>query len=114
MRVAADTRKKVVQGLDDLDEIFMGMERFLKTFPKDDKIRKTSINLIVSTFEAVELAIGFFTSSTSKNLFSGTPLHTVMADQMQLEEHVTQSSTETRTRKICVIASSRSNVVVNN
>lgn len=53
-------------GLDDLVDTFSKAEFFLGTFPEDMNVTRASISLVVSTFEATERVIGFFTSSGCK------------------------------------------------
>ncbi|ORY62060.1 uncharacterized protein BCR38DRAFT_466838 [Pseudomassariella vexata] len=63
VKIAASVRKEVLEGLDGLIPIFSDVEVFLGTFPTDSTIRNTSIDLIITTLEAVEQAIGFFISN---------------------------------------------------
>lgn len=59
-------RQKVLGGFDDLIAMFSDVELFLGTFPGDENIRNASISITVSTLDAIEKAIRFFTSNDSK------------------------------------------------
>lgn len=59
-------RDEVLKELDGLVDIFSEVEFFLGTFPQDVNITRTSTLLVVSTFEATERVIGFFTSNDCK------------------------------------------------
>lgn len=48
---------------DNIDISFQEIELFLQIFPDDDNIINASIELVVSTFTAVESVIGFFIQS---------------------------------------------------
>ncbi|KAK7417428.1 hypothetical protein QQX98_004547 [Neonectria punicea] len=63
VKTAAEVRGKVLQGLDSLMAIFSDVELFLGTFPKDASIHNASVELTVTTLEAIEHAIGFFISN---------------------------------------------------
>ena len=45
---------------DDIDIMFSEIELFLQSFPDDQNIDKASVNLVVTTFSAIESVIGFF------------------------------------------------------
>ncbi|RAL07135.1 uncharacterized protein BO97DRAFT_464619 [Aspergillus homomorphus CBS 101889] len=62
--MASKVREKVTSAFEPeaLKDDFESIEFFRATFPKDRKIRKKSVTLAVSVFEAIENAIGFFLS----------------------------------------------------
>ncbi|KAK3983790.1 hypothetical protein QBC44DRAFT_391456 [Cladorrhinum sp. PSN332] len=61
IKKAAEVRKQVLEGLDNLTTLFADAELFLATFPEDLNIRQASIDLTVAVLDTVEHAIGFFT-----------------------------------------------------
>ncbi|KAJ0414354.1 hypothetical protein BJY00DRAFT_321098 [Aspergillus carlsbadensis] len=63
LKTTADLRKQVVDGFDGLVHLFSDVELFLGTFPRDENIKRASLTLTVSTLEAIEQAIKFFTTS---------------------------------------------------
>ncbi|EFX02414.1 hypothetical protein CMQ_2463 [Grosmannia clavigera kw1407] len=62
VKVASEVRKEVnsFDG-EKLDQLFADIEVFLGTYPKDENIKKASVDLVVAILKAVEDAIGFFT-----------------------------------------------------
>lgn len=56
-------RGQALQGFDGLIPIFSDVEVFLGTFPKDVGIQNASVELLVTTLNAIERAIGFFISN---------------------------------------------------
>jgi hypothetical protein len=63
VKSAAKVRETVLESLNDLIIIFGDVELFLATFPQDANIRRSSIELTVTTLVAIENAIGFFLSN---------------------------------------------------
>lgn len=47
--------------------MFGDVEVFLSTFPEDENIEKSSIELVVVIFKAIEDAIGFFIQSSGES-----------------------------------------------
>ncbi|KAJ0164049.1 hypothetical protein CTA2_1862 [Colletotrichum tanaceti] len=62
VKKGAEVRKQLSDSLDDLIPIFSDVELYLSTFRGDEHIRKAAVDLAVAVLEAVERAIGFFTS----------------------------------------------------
>ncbi|KAF2136545.1 uncharacterized protein K452DRAFT_279824 [Aplosporella prunicola CBS 121167] len=62
--IASEAREEVIQGFSDLHQPLSRIETLTAIFMLDENIRKASINLIVAVFNAIELAIGFFTKRT--------------------------------------------------
>ncbi|PYH77630.1 hypothetical protein BO82DRAFT_177229 [Aspergillus uvarum CBS 121591] len=62
--MASKVREKVTTAFEPeaLEDDFESIEFFMATFPRDRKIRKTSIVLVVAIFQAIENAIAFFLS----------------------------------------------------
>ncbi|KAH8746441.1 hypothetical protein F5882DRAFT_471415 [Hyaloscypha sp. PMI_1271] len=87
VKTAADARKEILEGFDDLDPVFSDVERFLTTFPKALNIRNASIDLIVRVLVAIERGIGFFTRSGLirglSAVFSGEEYERVLRDNLQ-------------------------------
>ncbi|KLU91597.1 hypothetical protein MAPG_10115 [Magnaporthiopsis poae ATCC 64411] len=69
VKSAAHVRQQAVNAFDGLIPIFSDVELFLGTFPGDVRIRKASVDLIATTLDAIERAIGFFISN---ELWRGT------------------------------------------
>ncbi|KAH7009847.1 hypothetical protein EDB80DRAFT_414775 [Ilyonectria destructans] len=63
VNTAASVRGQALQGFDGLIPIFSDVEVFLGTFPKDVGIQNASVELLVTTLDAIERAIGFFISN---------------------------------------------------
>ena len=63
VKTAASVREKAVGAFDGLIPIFSDVELFLGTFPGDVRIRRASVDLTVTTLDAIERAIGFFISN---------------------------------------------------
>lgn len=68
MSTAAKTRQEVLKSLSDLDETFLNIDSFTATFPRDVKVRQTSILLVVAIFTAVERAMEFFAKSAGQSV----------------------------------------------
>ncbi|WQF85736.1 hypothetical protein CDEST_10750 [Colletotrichum destructivum] len=62
VKKGAEVRDQVSDSLDGLIPIFSDVELFLSTFRGDENIRKAAVDLAVAVIEAIERAIGFFTS----------------------------------------------------
>jgi hypothetical protein len=76
VRNAAKKRQTILEGFDNVDEIFADVELFLGTFPEDENIKVASIGLVVTTFTAIEQAIEFFTKHLGKLSHTGRiPMH---------------------------------------
>lgn len=90
-------------GLDDLVKTFSKVEFFLGTFPEDTNVTKASISLVVSTFEATEKVIGFFTSNECKSGISPLAGEKDLVQMIyQFQEVVKPFSREkTNTKKPC-------------
>lgn len=71
VKAAALVRKQVVDAFDSLIHIFSDVELFLGTFPNDVRIRRASVDLTVTTLDAIERAIGFFISNECESRFLG-------------------------------------------
>ncbi|GLA40583.1 hypothetical protein AnigIFM63309_008417 [Aspergillus niger] len=69
--MASQVREQVTMALDPktLEEHFERIEFFLATFPRDPKIRSTSVDLVVAILKAIEDAIGFFLSPQVKRIW---------------------------------------------
>ncbi|KAK6836030.1 hypothetical protein PG987_006525 [Apiospora arundinis] len=65
-RQAAAVRDTVNSGFDDLPEIFIRVDLYLKTYPGDENIVAASIDLVFSIFKAIEEAVRFYTSAQAK------------------------------------------------
>ncbi|KAF8853903.1 hypothetical protein BDZ45DRAFT_62075 [Acephala macrosclerotiorum] len=63
VKKAAEVRKEIEGSFEDIDMMFSEIELFLQTFPEDENIDKTSIELVVATFFAIESVIGFLIKS---------------------------------------------------
>ncbi len=68
---AASVRQQAVDAFDGLIPIFSDVELFLGTFPGDVRIRKASVDLTVTTLDAIERAIGFFISNACESRLLG-------------------------------------------
>jgi hypothetical protein len=66
IKTASNVRTDILDSLDGLAvvPIFSDVELFLATFPKDENIRRASINITTTTLIAVEQVIGFFISGS--------------------------------------------------
>lgn len=60
-------RQEVTKKFDEttLETAFGNVEIFFSIFPKDEPIKEASIELVISTFKAIEDAISFFISKQS-------------------------------------------------
>ncbi|KAF5000734.1 hypothetical protein FDECE_11146 [Fusarium decemcellulare] len=69
-QVASATRKRIKEAIDGeyLADMFSKVEIFLATFPKDENIVERSVNLVACILNAIEQAIAYFLSRTSKTL----------------------------------------------
>lgn len=67
MKNAARVRNQVLEGFDGLVHIFSDVELFLGTFEQDHYIWNASMDLTLTSLEAVERAIAFFLSSDCKS-----------------------------------------------
>lgn len=63
VKTAASVRQQALDAFDGLVPIFSDVELFLGTFPGDPRIRRASVDLTVTTLDAIERAIGFFISN---------------------------------------------------
>lgn len=63
-------RNQVLEGFDGLVPIFSDVELFLGTFEQDQNIWNASMDVTLTTLEAVERAIAFFLSSDCKSPLS--------------------------------------------
>ncbi|KAH6617424.1 hypothetical protein F5144DRAFT_586391 [Chaetomium tenue] len=63
VNTAASVRQQALEAFDGLVPIFSDVEFFLGTFPGDPRIRTASVDLTVTTLDAIERAIGFFISN---------------------------------------------------
>ncbi|KAL5332559.1 hypothetical protein BJX70DRAFT_126789 [Aspergillus crustosus] len=63
MKTSSDVRKQALTAFDGLVHLFSDVELFLGTFPQDVNIYNSSLDLTVTTLQAIERAIGFFTSN---------------------------------------------------
>jgi hypothetical protein len=63
VKTAARVRQQAVGAFDGLIPIFSDVELFLGTFRGDVRIRRASVDLTVTTLDAIERAIGFFISN---------------------------------------------------
>jgi hypothetical protein len=61
---ASKVRKQATEAFDPakIEENFGDIEFFLATFPKDEVIKETSVELVAFIFKGIENAIGFFLS----------------------------------------------------
>ncbi|KAF4462568.1 hypothetical protein FALBO_10622 [Fusarium albosuccineum] len=86
IQTASRAREKILGGFDGLIPIFSDVELFLGTFPKDAGIRNASVDLTVTTLQAVEGAIGFFLSNEllrgGKALLSGADYEKKLIDSL--------------------------------
>lgn len=71
VKSAAHVRQQAVNAFDGLIPIFSDVELFLGTFPGDVRIRRASVDLIATTLDAVERAIGFFISNECESRLLG-------------------------------------------
>jgi hypothetical protein len=67
LKTTAEVREQALTGFDGLIHLFSDVELFLGTFPSDDNIKRASLELTVSTFQAIEQAIYFFTTNSCKS-----------------------------------------------
>ncbi|KAI1365429.1 hypothetical protein F5Y08DRAFT_304071 [Xylaria arbuscula] len=67
---ASDTRQKVLQGLDELDNMFRDIELFLVVFPTDHHVLEAGTELMVSVLIAVERMISFYSKSRGRKALS--------------------------------------------
>ncbi|PYH64406.1 uncharacterized protein BO88DRAFT_408554 [Aspergillus vadensis CBS 113365] len=69
--MASQVREQVTKALDPktLEDDFERIEFFLATFPRDPKIRSTSVDLVVAILKAIEDAIEFFLSHQVKRIW---------------------------------------------
>ncbi|KAN0095106.1 hypothetical protein V8E51_015817 [Hyaloscypha variabilis] len=63
VKIAASVRNQVLEYFDGLIPIFSDVELFLGNFPNDKNIWNASVDLTVTTLDAIEQAIGFFISN---------------------------------------------------
>jgi hypothetical protein len=67
VKIAASVRNQVLEYFDGLIPIFSDVELFLGNFPNDKNIWNASVDLTVTTLDAIEQAIGFFISNECKS-----------------------------------------------
>jgi hypothetical protein len=67
VKTAASVRNQVLECFDGLIPILSDVELFLGSFPNDKNIWNTSVDLTVTTLDAIEQAIGFFISNECKS-----------------------------------------------
>lgn len=88
VKTAAAVRNQVLAGFDGLVPIFSDVELFLSMFQGDPNIRLASIDLIATTLEAVERAIGFFISNEffrgGKALVSGEDYEKSLCESLEM------------------------------
>ncbi|KAF1955393.1 hypothetical protein CC80DRAFT_536340 [Byssothecium circinans] len=68
MQRAATVREQVLNGMEDLEQIFQDVDFFLATFPKDENIRNAAVNVVTAVLLAVEQVIGFYIKHTLKKM----------------------------------------------
>ncbi|KAK3356826.1 hypothetical protein B0T25DRAFT_621855 [Lasiosphaeria hispida] len=61
---ATNLRQEVAAGLDNLEKNFEDIEAFLITFPNDQNIVNSSVDLLTSMLKAIEDAIGYYMRNT--------------------------------------------------
>lgn len=66
VKTAASVRNQVLEYFDGLIPIFSDVELFLGNFPDDKNIWNASVDLTITTLDAIERAIGFFISNQCK------------------------------------------------
>jgi len=85
---AAKVRNQVLTGFDGLIPIFSDVELFLSTFQGDVSIKNVSVDLVATTLEAIERAIGFFISNefsrAGKALFSGEDYEKSLRESLEM------------------------------
>ena len=89
LKASSVVRNQVLNGFDDLDLIFSDVELFLATvFQGDLNIHNASVDLVVTTLDAIEKAIGFFLSSEwargGRAFFSGTDYQKDLRDSIEM------------------------------
>lgn len=88
VKTAATVRNQVLAGFDGLVPIFSDVELFLSMFKGDANIQIASIDLIATTLEAVEGAIGFFISNEffrgGKALLSGEDYEKSLLESLEM------------------------------
>ncbi|KAL6858457.1 hypothetical protein J3F83DRAFT_750862 [Trichoderma novae-zelandiae] len=71
-KVASEVREKVTSSFDETEvqELFNDAEVYVITFPDSNRIKDSTISLVVAVMKAIEDGIGFFLSRQIKRLFS--------------------------------------------
>ncbi|KAI0183770.1 hypothetical protein EV127DRAFT_446185 [Xylaria flabelliformis] len=89
---AAEVRETVNSGFDDLPEVFVRMDFYFKSYPRDKNILTASVSLVLAIFKAIEEAVRFYTSSQAKRAGG------VMLTGEQYQQRLLNSLSEIRSR----------------
>lgn len=61
-RQASEVRETVNTGFDDLPEVFIRIDFYFQSYPRDSNIFMASVELVLVIFKAIEEAVRFYTS----------------------------------------------------